>query len=96
MKKAFLALSVTMLLTATSYAGVTVRYYNEDSKDYKFKAKTCGSEKEVEFEHSKTTSMTIQTGCSDVVIYTSNGEVKVKDGDKIHIKNGKVEVVSSL
>ncbi|MCW3126119.1 MAG: hypothetical protein JWO03_1777 [Bacteroidetes bacterium] len=95
MKKVFLALSAIML-TASAFAGVTLRYYNEDSKDYTFKAKTCGSDKDVTFDHSRTSTLTIQSGCSDAVISTSNGDVKVKDGDKIHIKNGKVEVVSSL
>jgi ribosomal protein S27E len=94
MKKTFLFLSAAML-TASAFAGTTLRYYNEDSKDYKLKVTTCGNHTEVEFDHSKTTSVTIQ-GCSDAVISTPSGDLKVKDGDKVHIKNGKFEVVSSL
>lgn len=94
MKKVFLFLSAAML-TISAFAGTTLRYYNEDSKDYKLQVVTCGNHTEVTFDHSKTTSVTIQ-GCSDAVISTPSGDLKVKDGDKVHIKNGKFEVVSSL
>jgi transcription antitermination factor NusG len=95
MKKVFLFLAAVSL-TASAFAGTTLRYYNEDSKDYKLKVVTCGNHTEVEFDHSKTTSVTIQ-GCSDATISTPNdGELKVKDGDKVHIKDGHFKVVSSL
>lgn len=94
MKKLILTLAAAGIAVA-SFAGTTLRYYNEDSKDYTFKAVTCGNNKEVTFEHSRTATLTIQ-GCSDATISTPNGDIKVKDGDKIHIKGGKVEVVKSL
>jgi hypothetical protein len=94
MKKIFL-LSSAVMITAAAFAGTTLRYYNSDSKDYTFKVTTCGNHTEVTFDHSKTSSVTIQ-GCSDAVISTPKGDVKVKDGDKVKIKDGKVEVVSSL
>ena len=94
MKKVF-ALFITVAFVTSAFAGTTLRYYNKDSKDYTFKTVTCGNHTEVTFDHSKTSSVTIQ-GCSDAVISTSCGDVKVKDGDKVIIENGCVKVVSSL
>ena len=71
---------------------ITLRYYNKDSKDHEFKVKTCGSTKKVKFDKSKTSSVTIQSGCSDAVIYDKCGEVKVKTGDKITIKDGCIKI----
>ena len=71
---------------------ITLRYYNKDSKDYEFKVKTCGSTKKVKFDKSKTSSVTIQSGCSDAVIFDKCGEVKVKTGDKITIKDGCIKI----
>lgn len=82
-------------LVAATYAGTTLRYYNKDSKDHEFKVTTCGNHTEVKFSHSTTSSVTIQ-GCSDAVIMTEKGEVKVKDGDKVIISDGVVKVVDSL
>lgn len=81
-----------MFLASSTFAGITLRYYNKDSKTHEFKVKTCGSTKEVEFGSSRTASVTIQTGCSDAVIYTDCGEVTVKDGMKITIKDGCIKI----
>lgn len=72
--------------------GISLRYYNKDSNSYEFKVKTCGSTTKVKFEKSKTTTVTIQTGCSDAVIYDKCKEIKVKTGDKITIKNGCITI----
>jgi len=71
---------------------VTLKYINKDSKDYEFKVKSCGSTTKVEFDKSKTSTVTIQTGCSDAVIFDKCGEVKVKQGDKVIIKDGCIKV----
>lgn len=72
--------------------GVSLRVYNKDSKDHKFKVKICGSTKTVEFKRSKTTTVTIQGSCRDAIIYTECGEVKVKDNQKITIKDGCIKI----
>jgi hypothetical protein len=75
-----------------SFAGVTLRYHNDDSADYKFDVKISGSSTTVEFGHSRTASVTIQGGGSTAEIMTSSGTVTVKDGNTVEIKNGKIEV----
>ena len=82
-----------MLFLATSmYAGITLRYYNKDSKNHKWDVKACGSSKSVEFGKSKTASVTIQTGCSEAVIDTDCGKITVKNGDNITIKDGCIKI----
>ncbi|MCI5056675.1 MAG: hypothetical protein MRY83_11235 [Flavobacteriales bacterium] len=90
MKKGIFILSVGMLFTMAANA-LTVRYYNKDSENYEFKVKCNGSTKSVEFGSSRTSSTSIQS-CSEAVIYTECGEVTVKDGDKITIKDGCITV----
>lgn len=89
------ALLLALVFVGSAFAGTTLRFYNKDSQDRTFKVVTCGNHTEVSFYHSTTSSVTIQ-GCSDAVITTSCGDVKVKDGDKVIIENGCVKVVSSL
>ncbi|AUP81531.1 hypothetical protein C1H87_04390 [Flavivirga eckloniae] len=72
--------------------GITLRYYNKDSKDYEFKVKSCGSTTKVKFGKSRTASVTIQTGCSDAIIYDNCKEVEVKKDDKITIKDGCITI----
>ena len=72
--------------------GIFLKYYNKDSKSYEFKVKTCGSTTKVKFDSSKSSSVTIQSGCSDAIIFDKCGEVKVEKGDKITIKNGCIKI----
>ncbi|MEM7040269.1 MAG: hypothetical protein AAF570_25095 [Bacteroidota bacterium] len=93
MKKRFLLLVTTfMLIAGTISAAVTVRYYNKDSKTYKFKVKMSGSTKTVEFGSSRTSSVTIQGNAEECVVYTDCGEVTLRAGDKITIKDGCITV----
>ena len=79
-------------IAVPSFAGVSLRYHNADSADYKFDVKISGSSTTVEFDHSRTASVTIQGGGSTAEISTPSGKVTVKDGDTVEIKGGKVEV----
>lgn len=93
MKAKFISLFAGMLLFVfAAGAAVTLRYYNKDSKTHKFKVKISGSMKEVEFGSSRTASVTIQGGDTEAIIYCDCGEVKVKQGDNIEIKNGCITV----
>lgn len=71
---------------------VSLRFYNKDSKDHKFKVKICGSTKTVEFRRSRTSTITIQGSCREAVIYTDCGEVTVKDDQRIIIKDGCIKI----
>jgi len=72
----------------SSFAAVTIHYYNKDSKAHTFKVKIDGSIKEVTFKSGTSGDVTIQGGASEAIIITSCGEVTVKAGDKIEIING--------
>jgi len=78
--------------SAEESVAVTLRYYNKDSKTHKFKVKISGSTREVEFGSSRTASVTIQGGATECVISCSCGDVKVKGGDHITIKDGCIKV----
>ena len=92
MKKRLLLVASIVCLAGAVHAGITVRYYNKDSNEYEMEAKACGSAKVIKFGKSKTTSTTIQTGCSEATVQTKCGEVILKDGDKITIKDGCITV----
>ncbi|MGD1839404.1 MAG: hypothetical protein ACFB0B_00680 [Thermonemataceae bacterium] len=94
MKKTFVFLAcLTMMLTAANHPNsVYLRYYNKDSQDHTFKVRIAGSNKEVTFKKSITSSVTIQGGASEAVIYTSCDEVTVKDKDNITIKDGCIKI----
>jgi hypothetical protein len=93
MKKLATATTFTALLLAasTAFAGVTLRYYNEDSKDYTWTATCSGSDTKVTFDHSKTSSVTIQ-GSPKCVLHTDKGDVTFTADAKVHIKDGKLTV----
>lgn len=88
MKKAFLVLCATAFFAVSSFAAVTIRYYNKDSKAHTFKVKIDGSMKEVTFDGSRTSTVTIQGGATECIIYTDCGEVKIKTDAHIEIKDG--------
>ena len=91
--KKFIAFSFALLMIiGTLGAAVTLRYYNKDSTSYTFKVKIDGSTKAVEFDASKTSSVTIQGGATEAVISCGCGDVKVKTGDNIEIEKGCVRV----
>lgn len=91
-KKLLLFLAVLVIVQVAAFAAVTVRCYNKDSQDHTFSVKIGGSSKEVTFQGSSTTSVTIQGGSDVCEIYAENGWVTVEAGDSIEISNGKIYV----
>lgn len=91
-KKIFLTIAAMFAMVTLIQAAVTIRYENKDSKTHKMEVKIAGSSKTVEFGSSRTASVTIQGGGSECIIKTSCGEVKVKDGDRVIIKDGCIKV----
>lgn len=92
MKKFILTATLLFAFVASSIAAVTIHYYNKDSKSYTFKVKVDGVTKSVTFDASKTADVTIQCGASEVIIISACGEIKVKSGDKIEIKDGCIKL----
>jgi hypothetical protein len=86
-----LVAAVFFVMIAKAFAGVTVRYYNGDSKDYVANAVCCGSKNNVTFKSSRTSSLTIQ-GCSTCKVTINGQTFSLTGGEKIKIKNGKVSV----
>ena len=80
-----------LLSASAALAGVTVRYYNTDSKDYAWPAVCHGSHYTVKFGHSRTASTTIQ-GSSPCVVTTPHGKVTLKGGEHIEIKNATITI----
>lgn len=86
-----LAVSAFFLTSSVASAAVTVRYYNKDSKSYEWEAVCSGSKKTVKFGASRTASTTIQ-GSGPCKVKTPHGEVTLKGGEKIRIKDGKITI----
>jgi len=82
---------IMILWTSTAFAAVTVRYYNKDSKEHTFEAVCSGSKKSVTFKGSTTSSVTIQ-GSGPCTVKTGKGDVVLKGGEKIEIKDGKITI----
>ncbi|MBK7689817.1 MAG: hypothetical protein IPJ31_01420 [Bacteroidetes bacterium] len=93
MKKGIIAM--LFILGSTSIFGsVYIKYYNKDSKDYKFKVTMDGSTKEVEFRSSTSGATTVQGSGTKCIIETPCGKFEVKADDKIEIKDGCIKVVN--
>jgi hypothetical protein len=85
-------LTVALFLVAGLANAFTIDYYNKDSQKYTMEVKSQGSTQKVEFSASTSGATSIQTSASEVEIKTSCGWVKVKNGDKIEIKDGCIKV----
>jgi hypothetical protein len=95
MKQKHLFITVAFLfISSMASAYVTISYYNKDSKTYKMKVTMDGNSKEVEFDASKTSSVTVQGSAKVCIIETPCGKVEVKDGAKIEIKDGCIKITN--
>lgn len=83
---------VAVVLAATQvFAAVTVRYHNGDSQKRVFDAVCSGSKAQLTTESSTTGSATIQ-GSAPCKVKHAGGEIELKGGEKIEIKNGKISL----
>ena len=93
MKKHMLLLAVLLFfVSGIARSSVYIKYYNADSKTYTWDVKIAGTMTKVEFGASRTSTVTIQGGSSDCIIYTPCGEVKLSNDVKITIKNGCISI----
>ena len=92
MKKLSAALVIAgSLFSLTASAAVTVRYYNRDSQKYTFTARCSGSDYQVSFDGSTTSSVTIQ-GSGPCTVKSKGADVVLKGDENIEIKDGKILV----
>ncbi|WP_062059792.1 hypothetical protein [Aquimarina longa] len=73
-------------------ANVYIRYYNKDSKNHTFEVKIAGSSKTVDFDSSRTSSVTIQGGSEKAEIKTDCGWITITNNSKIEIKDGCITI----
>ena len=92
MKKIIATLLLTASFSSVALGAVTIRYYNKDSKAHKLNVQMDGNKKEVVFDGSKTSSVTIQGSGRVCIIETPCGKVEVKDGATIEIKDGCIKI----
>jgi hypothetical protein len=92
MKLKMLFLSIGFIFLANVASAFTVKYYNKDSKKHVMEVKTNGSTTKIEFNSSTSGATSVQTSASVIEVKTACGWVKVKDGDKIVIKDGCITI----
>jgi hypothetical protein len=93
-KHKLIAVFALLFISTIASAAVTISYYNKDSKAYRFKVTMDGNSKEVVFDGSKTSAVTVQGSGKVCVIETPCGKVEVKDGAKIEIKDGCIKITN--
>ena len=75
-KITFVTSIIALLVVSFTYAtinGISLRYYNKDSKTYVYDVKIGGRATKLEFGGSRTATVTIQGGSSSDVIVTNCG-----------------------
>lgn len=92
MKSKFSLLMASLFLTINTALAFTVPYYNKDSKSYKMEVKANGSTSTISFSASTSSSASVQTSADVIEVKTDCGWVKVKNGQKIVIKNGCITI----
>lgn len=93
--KGLLLIILVAGISATATAQTHLKVYNDDSTNHSYTVTACGKTSTITLPHNRTTP-TIIKGCSTAVITTPAGPLNVKDGDKLYIKYGKMEIVSNL
>ncbi len=81
-------LGFLFVILANAVYAYSVPYYNKDSKTYKFEVKINGSIREIEFRGSTSGTAHCPPTADIAEIKSECGWVKVKNGQKVVIKNG--------
>jgi hypothetical protein len=88
---AILIVTMLSLTSLAASAGVTVRYYNQDSRKYELEATCSGSKYPASFDANATSNVTIQ-GSGPCVLHTERGDVTLRGDEKIEIKDGRFSI----
>jgi hypothetical protein len=92
MMRSALTFSAAILMAFSASAAITVDYENKDSKEYKWEAVCSGSKTSgVTFKRGTTSAASIQ-GSAPCTVKTEGGDVVLKGGEKIEIKDGKIVI----
>ncbi len=91
MRNSLVLLTASLAAFSVS-AAITVDYENKDSKEYKWEAVCSGAKTSgVTFRRGTTSASSIQ-GSAPCTVKTDGGEVVLKGGEKIEIKDGKITI----
>lgn len=88
MKAKLLLLTFALTMVSTLASAFSVPYYNKDSKTYTFEVKINGSVREITFNGSTSGTAHCPPMADDCEIKSACGWVKVKNGQKVIIKDG--------
>lgn len=88
MKSKLMLLIASLFLTINTALAFSVPYYNKDSKAYKMEVKVNGSTTTISFNGSTSGTTSVQTSSDVIEVKTDCGWVKVKNGQKVTIKDG--------
>ncbi len=89
--KSFMIMMLFVMITQIASA-FSVRYYNKDSKTYKWEVKINGNTRTIEFRSSTTGTASVSLSGDEIEIKTECGWVTVEDGDKVIIKDGCITI----
>lgn len=92
MKLKMMIFAAMLLFISTLASAYSVPYYNKDSKDYTFEVKINGSTREITFKASTSGTASCPPGADYAEIKSSCGWIKVKNGQKVQIKDGCVTI----
>lgn len=88
-KAILFALVMCVSMIAEAYS---VPYYNRDSKTYTFEVKINGSTREITFKGSTSGTAHCPPTADEAEIKSSCGWIKVKNGQKVEIKDGCIKI----
>lgn len=89
--KSMMIMLLFVMITQIASA-FSVRYYNKDSKTYKWEVKINGNIRSIEFRSSTTGTASVSLSGDKIEIKTDCGWVTVQDGDKVVIKDGCITI----
>lgn len=92
MKNKLFAFVAMLLFTCSMAWAYSVPYYNKDSKTYTFEVKINGSTREITFKGSTTSTAHCPPGADYAEIKSDCGWLKVKNGQKVIIKDGCLKI----
>lgn len=92
MKAKLMFLTLALMCISTFASAFSVPYSNKDSKTYTFEVKINGSVREITFKASTTGTANCPPMADDCEIKSSCGWVKVKNGQKVVIKDGCLKI----
>ena len=92
MKAKIMLLAAVLFLFGEIASAYSVPYYNRDSKTYTFEVKINGSTREITFKGSTSGTAHCPPTADEAEIKSDCGWIKVKNGQKVEIKDGCIKI----